>query len=380
MRILQLISSAGQYGAENVVVELAVALGGLGCRSTVGVFENQHKPNIEVLKAAERRGLETVRIPCAGRLDRNAIRKIREFIDEHSIDLVHSHGYKSNLYGYLGARAVKVPVVSTCHGWPGKTQALRLYYTLDRLLLKRFDQVVAVSDAIGDTLREKRIAEERIERIDNGIDVERFANVPAERRQRAQRIDGTRIGFVGRLAPEKGLVYLLTAAQSVVRQYPRVRFHLVGDGPDLPQLKALTKQLEIEDNIIFAGYSKDIRNALVEFDVFVLPSTTEGMPMALLEAMAAGTPVIASRVGAIPTIVIPNQTGLLVEPGDVRSLEAALLQYLRDPAFAGKMGASAAEMVHSRYSSAKMAQSYLDVYRRTITGRRLRAAPLECDA
>lgn len=368
MKVLHLVSSAGQYGAENMLLGLVAALGALECESVIGVFANQHKPNLALLRAAETLGLPAAGIECAGRWDRKAIAQIRLLLDRHESNVVHSHGYKSNLYGYWAARQARIPIVATCHGWPGTTPLLRSYYRLDKFLLRRFDQVVAVSDEIKDTLRRGGVASEKLQRIDNGIDIEKFSGRPRPAWGNGQERDrAIRIGFVGRLAPEKGLTYILRAAKEIVGEFPLAEFHLVGDGPDRQALESLTDALHIRDKVSFHEYCTEMPAVYSEMDLFVLPSTSEGMPLALLEAMAAGKPVVVSRVGAIPQVVVHEQTGLLVEPADVDGLREALRRYLCDPEFASRMGENGARAVKCRYSSTSMAQRYLAVYR-TLNG------------
>ena len=153
MKILQLISSRGYYGTENMLSQLGVSLGRLGCQSVAGVFENLHIPNFEVAENVRRHGTPVETIRCRGRLDWRAVYKIRQYITRENIEIVHTHGYKANLYGYAAARPLGIPLVATCHNWPGRTLTLRVYYWLDHLILRRFDLVAVVSERVGQSLR-----------------------------------------------------------------------------------------------------------------------------------------------------------------------------------------------------------------------------------
>jgi glycosyltransferase involved in cell wall biosynthesis len=365
MKVLQLISSSGQYGAENMLLDLATSAAKYGCTSIVAVFQNSHRLNTEILESAQKRGLTAIGIPCWGQIDRRAVRRILDYIREHGIELIHSHGYKSNLYGYWAARAVGVPTVATCHGWPGKSLRLRLYYSVDRFVLRRFDHVAVVSDVMVRTLRLAGVSPLRISQIPNGIDVGRFSRIKEELEHGERRL-GVRIGVVGRLAPEKGLSIFLKAARAVLSEYPETEFVLFGEGPERSNIESLSRTLEIRDKITLAGVRRDMPAAYRSFDIFVLPSLSEGMPLVLLEAMAAGKPVIASRVGAIPSLISPGKNGLLAEPGDVRSLEDAMLRYLREPIFANKMGINAMEHARKYFCADTMASRYVETYQKVL--------------
>ena len=169
MKILHLVSSAGQYGAETMLLELATALKDAGCDLVLGVFENQHSRNTQIHKSAIERGLDSRLISCSGRIDQKAVKEVRSLLQGNEIDVLHSHGYKSNLYGYLAARKANIPLVTTCHGWPGGTLALSCYYILDKVILHRFDRIIAVSESLVRSLRWAAIPNQRINCIPNGV-------------------------------------------------------------------------------------------------------------------------------------------------------------------------------------------------------------------
>jgi len=371
VHILHLISSEGYYGAENMLVHLSRSLGDLGCESFLGVFENLHRPNLEVAERARRQGGSVEIIRCRGKAHWGAVRRIRECIRERKIDVIHCHGYKSTIYGYAAAKLSRVPLIATCHGWPGKSLALRFYYWLDRVVLRSFDQVVAVSDRIQQSLEQAGLAPERIRIIANGVDIARFAGPAPSRAEISGHPDFLRIGVVGRLAPEKGIPVLFQAAREILMQHPRTQFVLVGDGPDRAKLESLARELGIEDHVTFAGVCADMPTMYASFDIFVLPSLSEGMPLAILEAMAAGKAVVASRVGAISHLVISGQTGFTVEPRDVPGLRDSILRLMENQRLREQFGEEGRLLVTSHYSAEKMAKSYLAVYQGVLDGQRL---------
>ncbi len=361
MVVLQLISSEGYYGAENVLVNLAGSLEKMGCRSIVGVFRNAHRPHVEVATHAQNRGLHVEIISCRGKADRKAVDRIRQCIRDHSVDLVHMHGYKADLYGYAAARDLGRPVIATYHiDWPDRGIALRVYHVLDRLVVRRFDRIVAVSDKIARSLQRSGVPREKVTTIPNGIDLSAFAR-PASGVPISDR-PGRVVGLVGRLTPQKGPEYFLRAARSVLDALPDVVFAFIGGGPERERLEALSRELGIERSVVFAGQRNDMPAVYASLDLVVLPSINEGLPMALIEALAARRPVVATRVGAVPELIEHERTGLLVEPRDVAGLQAAIRRLLTDSELGRRLGENGHVLVNQRFSAEAMAQSYLSLY------------------
>jgi glycosyltransferase involved in cell wall biosynthesis len=363
VNVLQLISSEGHYGAENMLLQLCGSLRSLGCGSVVGVFENLHHPHLEVAEQVRARGIPVEIIPCRGRLDWDAVREIRKCIEVRRIDLIHTHGYKANLYGYAADRPFDLPLLATCHNWAGRTISLKTYYLLDRIVLKRFDRIVAVSDRIVSLLRRTGIPQEKISRINNGIDIRNFSGSPISLQKHETDHVSARVGVVGRLAHEKGLQFFLKAAREILNEQPKTEFLVVGDGPERAKLESIAHKLGMDKEVTFTGTRSDMPQVYASMDIFVLPSLNEGMPLALLEAMAAGKPVVATRVGAIPSLVIPGQTGLMVEPRDASALRDSILQLINDSKLRQKLGQAGQRTVSDRFSAETMASNYLDLYR-----------------
>jgi len=363
VKILQLISSEGKYGAETMLLCLVKSLALLGHENVIGVFRNSHCPHTEVAEAARLEGLKVEIIPCDGKIDRRAVDVIRHCLQIHSIDLVHTHGYKANFYGYLAARGKGVPAVATYHlDWPDRGLALRLYHLFDRLVVRRFGKIAAVSEAVARSLRRSGVPSAKIVTIDNGIDLSPFAQArPILQEEISERPDAL-IGLVGRLTPQKGCEYFLRAAQRVLIDFPRTLFVLVGEGPDRRKLEELVRDLSIAERVIFAGHREDMPGVYASLDILVLPSINEGLPMTLIEAMAAARPVIATPVGAIPKLIIPEQTGLLVNPRDPVGLAAALGRLISNPDLRHRLGRDGQAWVMRRFSAEAMAQQYAEIY------------------
>ena len=365
-KILQLISSGGHYGAETMLLNLSKSLDRMGCENIVGTFLNLHKLNVEFANIAESQGVRVARIPCHGRLDWGAVRQIRELVQSEDVDLVHTHGYKSDLYAYAALRSLPIPRVATCHLWTRKTMAVRVYEALDRVILPHFDQVIGVSESISTLIRQAGVASDKVHTIDNGIDVTPFvAAEPTLTEARAR--GGKVIGAIGRLETQKGLEYFLRAARNILKDFPDTTFVIVGAGPEREKLETIARDLEVAPHIIFTGQRRDMPGVHASLDIFVLSSTDEGMPIVILEAMAASTPIVATRVGAVPKLIASGKTGLLVEPRDPEALSRAVVTLLKDPQLARKLGQNAQRVVAKNNSADAMARKYLELYEHVLS-------------
>lgn len=362
MKVLHLISSEGFYGAENVVAALAHDLQQSGHAACIGVFENAHVAPNSVADQFASRGLQIIRIPCRRRFDLAAVRRIREIIATEEIDLIHSHGYKSDIYAWLAARRLQLPIMATSHLWTQQTLAIRFYEFLDGLVLRRFQAVAAVSQRIAGALRQAGIAEQKISVIDNGIDLSPFDSAAPVLKSELQAGDRRLIGTVGRLTGQKGMEYFLAAAQKLLREFPDLMFAIVGDGPDRQKLERMARELQIEKSVHFTGARSDMASVYASLDVFVLASIAEGMPMALLEAMASGRPVVATAVGAVPQIVAFGTTGMLVRPKDPAELANAIASLLRHADLSERVARNGQTAVRKQFSSQVMTEKYCRLY------------------
>lgn len=311
---------------------------------------------------AKRHGFEIELFDCDGRFDRSTIRAIRECLQKRQIQVLHAHGYKANFYGQLAVRGGSAKQVSTAHNWPGKTFSLWCYSVLDRLLLRGASHVCAVSPNVEAQLKKFGTPSRKLSVIENGVDVDQFSHGKPVLRDLPRFQGKVIVGYVGRLVWEKGLRVLLQAAQEITTTRADVVFVLAGKGPARTELDALVSHLGLQNKVHFLGQRSDLPDVYASFDIFVLPSFDEGMPMAVLEAMAARKPVVATRVGGIPKMIKDQVSGILVEPGDAGELTHALTQLLEKPVTGAELGRDASEEVRNHFSSEAMARKYLGVY------------------
>jgi glycosyltransferase involved in cell wall biosynthesis len=364
MNILLLVSSQGNYGIENMMITLAQNLRRSGCRSIIAAFHDSRCPHTEVTESARNAGLEVDLIPCSGRFDWNVVRQLRDLIEKYNLDIVHPHGYKADFYAYIAAWRNRVALLATSHNWPSKQPHMRAYAVLDRFVLRDFHRVVVVSDAVAESLRRSGVSEQKLFTIFNGVDLERFET--AEATLQFKQGAGLTIGFVGRLVPDKGGRILLQAAQRVLNIHPDVTFVFVGDGPCRAEWKQFAEKLGIEKQVVFAGARNEMPETYASLDLVVLPSLVESMPMCVLEGMAAGKPVIATRVGMIPNVITDRVNGLLVAPGSVEDLADAIMTVLQDPSYRKQLGVSGQRCIAKHFSAEAMAHNYLNHYRQVL--------------
>lgn len=380
MRVLHLISSGGMYGAEVMLLNLASAQKRLGCEPILGVFRNEHSPHIEVAEQARTRGLQVEIINCSGRFDYKPLGTIRKVLRKEDISLVHGHGYKSNLYGYFAANALGLPFVATCHLWTGASPGIRFYEFLDSLILRRAHKVIGVSEAISNTLRKSGLSPEKVSTIHNGTDFSSCGDASPTLRRELGIGERILVGSVGRLEEQKGFEYFLRAAREVLSEFPKTQFVVVGEGSLRSRLEALTHELGLGTNVLLVGQRNDMPGVYASFDLFVLASIDEGMPMTILEALALGKPVIATAVGAVEKLVIPEKTGLLAQPRDVPALRDAMLRCLKNPTFARELGRKGEAHVRKSFSAEGMAGNYLEIYRQILRVQETDAAALVHEA
>jgi glycosyltransferase involved in cell wall biosynthesis len=372
LKVLQLISSGGYYGAENMLLNLCASQEKAGCRNSLLLFYNVHTPNVEFYERARRRGISVRMVHCRGRADWRAVRQIEEYIAEDAVDVVHTHGYKADLYGYLAARNAGKPVVATCHNWTGGTAALGIYNYLDRLVLKRFNAIASVSDTVSERLLNSGIPASKIKIIANGIDVEAFeyAQSQPELRGTGEKV----IGVVARLDLQKGFEYLLPAIRELSTSLYGLKVVIVGDGPDRIAIEQMIERCGLQQTVILAGQQSNMPGVYASIDIFVLPSLNEGLPMTLLEAMASSRPVVATRVGAIPRVIEDGKTGLLVNPRDTAGLKDAMARLLTEADLCRRVAEQAHEWVARHYTSGAMAAQYRLMYEEVLGRKPLLAA------
>jgi len=321
-------------------------------------------------------GIPTRCLEVPGEVNPQALPRAIRLIRAMKPHIVHTHLLRADLWGAMAARWVRVPVIlSSAYaiGEYRRARRRRLDPLLDWVCRRLPTHVLAVSGAVKeDCVKRLGWAPEDVTVVYTGIDVPTVSN--HERSHDRKRIR-TELGLdekdwlvvtVARLSYEKGLAWLIEAAKLLQDRHDRVRFLLVGDGPERAGLEEQVRQFALSDHVRFAGFRSDVDAVLSAADLFVLPSLMEGMPNALLEAWAASLPVVASEVGGLAEVVDSERTGLLVPPKNAPALADAIDRVLRDRGLARRLGEAGCQQVRDRFSVATVARNYENLYLRLI--------------
>lgn len=346
LRLLLVVDSLDGGGAEGHVVDLALSLRARGCDVTVACSVGG-----VLLPVLESSGIPVVCIVgclVKRRFSVSFARGLRRLMSEHDYDLVHAHIYASAAACAVATVGTGVPLVITEHTEaPWRSAPAR---QLSRWSYGRAARIIAVSSAI-----------ERLLITVYGVPPPRVrfilpapppvrppAGPPLPRKAPGALL----VGRVARLQPEKGIDVFIRAAAHIAAACPRARFVVVGGGPLLGELEVLAEAIGVRDCVDFLGFRADARRLMEDLDVLVVSSISDGSPLVVLEAMAAGVPVVASAVGGIPDQIRHGREGLLVPPGDADALAGCVLELLEDPDLARRLKAAgrrrAAELSHAR--------------------------------
>ncbi|HML20749.1 MAG TPA: glycosyltransferase family 4 protein [Aggregatilinea sp.] len=367
-KVLYLVNEFADGSSNNLVLTLINGMDHDRFEFFVGGLKAMGGPLEERFRQA---GADVVNFNMAqGRLGLKLIGQIARTIDAHDIDILHTHVMRPDILGGIAARRSRCHpvVISTKHnmayvrGQTGWRVRNMVYWPA----MRASNHVVTVTELLRQQAIQKlHLRPDRITTIYNGIDTARFYQPDARDATRA----GLGIGpdafvmtYTGRLIGGKGIEDLLRATARLAPDHPHARALIVGEGELDAPLKQLVAELGITDQVVFSGFRRDIPAVLAASDVFVLPSFSEGLPLSLLEAMAANKPVVASRVGGIPEVVTDGETGLLIEPGDVPGLAAALASLMDDPDRSSRIGAQGRQHVQDHFSVAQMVGQYQALY------------------
>jgi glycosyltransferase involved in cell wall biosynthesis len=318
MNIIHLTSSTFYGGPERQILGLARALAP-DHHTTVLTFVEGGRCRA-FLAEARRQYVEAAAIGHDTPHLRGAVADVTTELQRRKGDVLLCHGYKADLLGRLAARRVGIPVVSVSRGWTGENHRIRMYEALDRFHLRWMDQVVCVSEAQARKARRTGVRRDRVRVIYNAVDPERFYDLDALYRVKLLRyfksVPTRIVGAAGRLSPEKGFSILIEAARTVVKKDPSVGFVVFGDGACREKLVRQIKAAGLAGAFALGGFRVDLDRFLPFFDLLALPSYTEGMPNVVLEAFAAGVPVVSTAVGGAPEVVEDGVSGFLVPAGD----------------------------------------------------------------
>ncbi len=320
-------------------------------------------------KILEEKGIRVFYIN-KGKMSLGNIGEISRLIQQENIDIVHLHGYSAANFGRIAARKMGIKNIVHEHA---VLKVLPHQFLADWLLRKKTDVAIGVCQVVKEfMIRGRSIPEDKIRIIFNGVDVKKYTPLSTRSQQDIRETfnipPGTRVvGTITRLRKEKGNDIFLRAIPDIVKRENKVRFLIVGEGPEKEALKNLAAQLGIEKYVVFTGFRKDVSALLSLFDIKVIPSLSEGFPLAFLEALASGRAIVASAVGSISEVSVDGETALLVPPGDAKELSAKIIQLLQDDFLREKLGKNAREEA-KKYSIESNVQALESLYTSLMNG------------
>jgi sugar transferase (PEP-CTERM/EpsH1 system associated) len=307
--------------------------------------------------------------------DLGFVRDLYRLFRRERPDIVHTHAWGTLLEGLVAARLARIPVV--VHGEHGTLQLRGYQKRLQRFAWGRADRVLSVSSRLADRMaRETGFPADRIHTIRNGVDLSRFGSRSRDAARRTVGIppDALVVGTVGRLVPVKDQRTLIEAAARLRQSGVHLTVVIAGDGPLRSDLETAAQALGIADRVRLLGHFAEIETVLSSLDVFALPSVSEGLSNTILEAMASGIPVVATRVGGAEELVADEETGLLVPAGDAEAMAAAIGSLLADPARRSAMGRAARARAKTGFSLPSVLQRYEQMYLQLYDAARARSS------
>ncbi len=363
LKVLQLGSSSGLYGAERWILSLVKYFNLSKVMPYVGAVVDGGEDEAPLCKEAIDIGVESVTFHAAGRFSFSVIRDLRHYIREHSIDIVHSHGYKTDFLALVASYGLECKIVTTPHGWTENPDfKLSLYEKFDRFMFPFFDRVVPLSDGLMDSIAAGWSGRSRSVMIRNGVDIgeiEALDQVSAEI-EVLKSGGNIVIGYIGRLVAGKAVDVLVRSMALLLNT--KTKLLIIGEGDEQPALQVLSESLGVQDRISFLGFRADRLAYLKGFDMFVLPSRSEGIPRCVMEAMAAEVPVIASDIPGCRTLIDGKSTGLLFDMDDEQELARRIEQLIDSPSLRSDLTHKAKTFLKQKYSSERMAQEYEELF------------------
>jgi exopolysaccharide biosynthesis polyprenyl glycosylphosphotransferase len=388
-RVLLVITGLATGGATNVVLDIA------------SHFKNQAGFDLQLITGpippgrndmthrAKELGIPTRVIPSLINhvnpiVNLRAVADLRKIMVEGKYDIVHTHSSVAGVVGRLAALAAGIPVIiHHVHGWgfhdsmPGWTR--KLYLTLERFCAKFTDRIVTVSEPdIQKGLMQDIGTKDKFTLINNGIDLEKFRqdiDVQQMRSDLGLDPECKLVGMVGRLDEQKNPLDLIKAAAIVTRSYSKVQFLIVGDGSLRPECEQLINELDLKDKFFLLGFRNDVPRILPILTITAMSSLWEGLPLAFLESMSAGKPIVANDIDGASDVVVNGETGFLVPPHQPQAMAERILTLLTDEALCNQMG-QVAQQRSDHYSLPKMFGKVESLYRELHTTGQRGAAPI----
>lgn len=367
--VLDIRDSPWCDGPGRTIIEVARGLKDRGFDIKIASFVTKLNDDSDYLNMARKGGLECVEIVESKTLDFTIIGQILEYNKQTPIDLIHTHDLRSNIYGLLAAKKLKLPIITTAHGWVANTFKRKAEIFLDKLLLAYFfDAVITVSDQTQQKLKRLRPYSKHLVTVRNALQTQHYHIEDTNKIRNSLKItkETPLIAKIGRLSPEKRQEFLISAVKQLVDEGYDFRLLVIGIGPDEDMLRQKVYTLGLSGIIIFAGFIKDMLPVYSELDLVVQTSSTEGMPNVVLESMLMRVPVIATDVGGTSEIIDSEKVGTLIEPDNKQQLVNELRSFLDNSEKYRQKIDQAEQRIRDEFDSAIRLDRMAEVYSKMI--------------
>jgi glycosyltransferase involved in cell wall biosynthesis len=369
IKVIILIATYRIGGPGKGLMDFCQAAPDYGCDPVLVGFTVGKEETSPFLEEAKKRKILTLSIRHHFRFDPTLITQFSSLLKLDKTNILQTHGHKANFLAFILRRFINIPWISFIHGWTDEDWKIRAYNRLDRFLLKFPDRLVTVSKELASKLYALKIPREKIRVIYNAVFEDGIPklNPPLEVRKEFRIPEEDKLlGMIGRLSPEKGQIFFLQAFSKLAENIPQVTALIVGEGPDEKKLKEYSSSKKLDSKVVFTGYQKDITSIYKSLDLVILSSLSEGMPNVALEGMLFGKPVIGTKVGGIPEVVIDQKTGILVPAADPDSLSKAMLELLNDENKMRTSSDNSRKYVLENFSLEKRVKSIVELYRELV--------------
>jgi glycosyltransferase involved in cell wall biosynthesis len=367
INVLQFITPTGFYGAERWILALNNNLDLEKVRSDL-VVTTEKGCQPEIIKHFNRAECQSFEIETNARFSLSTVRELVELINKRNISIIHTHGYKSDIIGLIAARKAGIRIVSTPHGYGEPSDMkLKVFIKLGKFAQKFCDAVVPLSEQLVDEVKVAGVEEKKIHFIRNGVDLKEVEQFRVKKKAENKENKKLRVGYIGQMIPRKKIDHILNIYNEIWLENKNIEMQLLGDGESRNEMEKRASNLPCAESIHFLGFRNDRLELLSQFDLFVMTSSDEGIPRCLMEAVAMGIPVAAYNISGIDQLVMHEETGLLAEYGDQKTLKKYWLKLLSDHSYAEGLAKNGREFVNERYSGRRMATEYTSLYQNLLS-------------
>ena len=379
MRIAHIIKVTRISGAER---HLLILLGGLreqGVDARLIMLVERGKPMDDMAAAAQARAIPLTRLTIRGHYDIPLLWRLQRALRAISPDIVHTHLIHADMYGYAAAKLARVGTVISSRHNDDQFRYRPRWRRLNRQLWRRLDAGIAISGAVANFAEVIEGApRDKLHIVHYGMEYRWLSDETIERSRHSLRdelglpLDTPLLGMVCRLVQQKGVPYSLEALRRIQSDFPQARLVIIGDGEKAGELRQLATALGVAERVHWPSWRDDAAELMTGLDVLLAPSLWEGFGLVILEAMARRVPVIASRVSALPEVVVHGETGILIESRDVDGLTQAIARLLSDRSLRKYMGLLGAARLEEHFSAQRMVDETAKVYASVLAKRRSR--------